>query len=287
MLAVQVGQQLALEAADLVGRDLVEVAAGAGVDHRHLFFDRQRRVLGLLQQLGQALAAGQHALGGGVEVGAELREGGHFPVLGELALDRAGRGLHRLDLGRRAHAAHRDADVHRRADALEEQVGLEEDLAVGDRDHVGRDVGRHVVGLGLDQRQGRQRARAVVLVQLGGALQQAAVQVEHVARIGFAARRAAQQQRHLAVGDGLLGKVVIDDDGVHAVVAEPLAHGAAGERGQELQRGRLGRRGRDDDGVVERAALLERLDDLGDGRALLADGDVDAIELGALVRRRR
>ena len=126
-------------------------------------------------------------------------------------LMRAGDLLHRLDLRRRADARHRDADVHRRADALVEQVGLEEDLAVGDRDHVGRDVGRHVVGLRLDDRQRRQRAGAVVLVELGGALEQARVQIEHVARIGFAARRAAQQQRHLAIGDGLLGEIVIDD----------------------------------------------------------------------------
>ena len=74
----------------------------------------------------------------------------------------------------------------------------------------------------------------LLLVQLGGALEQARVEVEHVARIGFAARRAAQQQRHLAVGDGLLGQVVVDDHGVHAVVAEILAHGAAGIGRQEL-----------------------------------------------------
>src|SRR6185295_17162104 len=44
------------------------------------------------------------------------------------------------------------------------------------------------------------------------------------------------------------------------------------------------RRGRgDDDGIVHRAILLERADDLGDGRALLADGDVDAVELLALL----
>src|SRR5204863_105075 len=72
---------------------------------------------------------------------------------------------------------------------------------------------------------------------------------------------------------------------MHAVVAEPLAHGAAGEGRQELQRSRLRRRGRDHDRVVQRAALLERFDDLGDGRAVLADGDVDAIELLALVGR--
>jgi hypothetical protein len=40
--------------------------------------------------------------------------------------------------------------------------------------------------------------------ELGGALEQAAVEVEHVARVRLAARRAAQQQRELAVRDGLL-----------------------------------------------------------------------------------
>ena len=109
------------------------------------------------------------------------------------------------------------------------------------------------------------------------------MEIEHVAGIGFAARRAAQQQRHLAIGDGLLGKIVIDDQGVHAVVAEILAHGAAGEGRQELHRRGVRGGRRDDDGVVQRAALFERLHDLGDGGALLADGDVDAIELGAFV----
>ena len=123
----------------------------------------------------------------------------------------------------------------------------------------------------------------VVVVHLRRALEQARVQIEHVARIGFAARRTAQQQRHLAIGDGLLGQIVIDDQGVHAVVAEIFAHGAAGERRQELQRRRIGRGGGDHDGVFERAVLLQHLDDLRHGRALLADGDVDAIELGLLV----
>ena len=34
--------------------------------------------------------------------------------------------------------------------------------------------------------------------------------------------------------------------------------------------------GDDDDGVVHRAVLAQRLDDAGDRRFLLADGDVDA-----------
>ena len=125
--------------------------------------------------------------------------------------------------------------------------------------------------------------RAVVVVELGRALQQARVQVEHVARIGFAARRAAQQQRHLAIGDRLLGQIVVDDQRVHAVVAEVLAHRAAGERREELHRRGVGGGGGDDDRIFQRAVLFEHLDELRDGRALLADGDIDAIELGVLV----
>ena len=51
-----------------------------------------------------------------------------------------------------------DADVDGGPHAGEEQVGLEVDLAVGDGDHVGRDVRRHFAFERLDDRQRRQRA---------------------------------------------------------------------------------------------------------------------------------
>ena len=110
------------------------------------------------------------------------------------------------------------------------------------------------------------------------------MQIEHVTRIGFAARRAAQQQRHLAIGHGLLGKIVIHDHGVHAVVAEEFAHGAAGVGCQELQRGRFRSGGGDHDRIFHRAIFFQRAHDLRHGRTLLADGDIDAIQLLALVR---
>src|ERR1700761_1696273 len=283
ILAAQKRQQAVFEGAHLVDRKRIEIAVGAGPDHANLLFHLQRRELRLLQEFGQARATVQQTLRRGVEVGAELRERRHFAVLRQLALDLAGDLLHRLGLRRRSDARHRQTDVHRRADALEEQIGFKEDLAVGDRNDVGRNVGRHVVGLGFDDRQRGQRARTLILVELRRALEQAGVQIEHVARVGFAARRAAQQQRHLAVSDGLLGQVVIDDDGVHAVVAEIFAHGAAGERRDVLHRRRI-RRGRgDDDRIFQRALLFEHLDELRHGGALLADRDVDAIQLDVLV----
>ena len=47
-------------------------------------------------------------------------------------------------------------------------------------------------------------------LSLHGALEQAGVEVEDVAREGFAARRTAQQQAHLPVGVGVLGEVVVE-----------------------------------------------------------------------------
>ena len=105
------------------------------------------------------------------------------------------------------------------------------------------------------------------------------MQIENVARIRFTAGWAAQQQGHLTIGHGLLGQIVIENQAVHAVVTEPLAHRAAGEWRQILHRGRFGGRRGDDDGIFHRAIFFERLDDLGDRRALLADGDVHAVEL--------
>ena len=222
-------------------------------------------------------------LGGLVEVGAELGEGGQLAVLGELEAQGAGDLLHRLDLGGAADPGDRDADVDRRPHAGEEEVRLQEDLPVGDGDDVGGDVGGDVPGLGLDDGQGGERPAALVVGELGGALEQAAVEVEHVAGVGLASRRPAQQQRELPVGDRLLGEVVVDDEGVHPVVAEVLAHGAAGVGGEELERRRVRGVGGHDDGVVHRPVLLQLLDHLGHGGLLLADGHVDAEDVGVLL----
>ena len=268
-------------------RDVVEIPLRAGEDHDHLLLDRDRRVERLLEQLDQPVAALELGLRHGVELGAERGERLELAELGEVELQRAGHRLHRLDLGGAADSGHRVAHVDGGTHAGLEQVVLHEHLTVGDRDHVGRDVRRDVTGLGLDDRQRGERTRTVLVGQLGGALEQAAVQVEHVAGIGLAARRAAQQQRHLAVCLGLLRQVVVDDERVLAVLHPVLAHGAAGVRGEILERCRVGGGGRDDDGVLHRPGLAQRLNGLGDRRSLLADRDVDALHaLAALVEDR-
>ena len=263
--------------------DAVEVAAGAGVDRGHLVLDRERVALLLVQRLDEPGAAVERGLGVGVEVGAELGERLELAVLRELEPQLAGHLPHRRGLSRAAHARHRDAHVDGRPHARAEQVRLEEDLAVGDRDDVRGDVGRHVARLRLDDRQRGERAGAVVVGQLHRALQQARVQVEDVARVRLAARRAAEQQRHLAVRVRVLGEVVVDGERVLLVVEPVLGDRRARVGGEELDRGGLVGRRRHDHGVVERAVIVELLSDLDNGGHPLPHRDVDALQVLVLV----
>jgi hypothetical protein len=109
------------------------------------------------------------------------------------------------------------------------------------------------------------------------------MQIEHVARVRLAPRRPAKQQRDLPVGPSLLGQVVVDDERILAAVAEVLAHGAAGIRRDVLHGRGFGSGGRNHDGVGHRAVLFELAHYVGDCGSLLADRDVDAEEILALL----
>src|SRR5690606_1709213 len=84
ILAAQGREHALLEVTNLVDRDRVEIAIGAGKDHRNLLFHLERAELGLLEQLGQARTAIEQTLRSGIEVRTELSKGRHFTVLAEL-----------------------------------------------------------------------------------------------------------------------------------------------------------------------------------------------------------
>src|SRR5258706_5939395 len=117
------------------------------------------------------------------------------------------------------------------------------------------------------------------------------MEVEHVARVRLAARRAAQQQGHLAIRPGVLREVVVHAQRVldelpvdlDADLHDLLAEGGARVWREVLERGGVLGTGDDDDRVLHRAVLLERGHGLGDGRQLLADGHVDADQALALL----
>ena len=152
--------QLHFERPALLERQIVQEPVGAGVDNQDLLFDRQRRILALLQNLHHAAAARELRRGGFVQIRAELREGGQRAILRQIQTQAAGHLPHGLDLRVAADAAHRDTDVDRGPHVGVEQVRFEINLAVGDRNHVGRNVGRNVAGLGFDERQRGERSAA-------------------------------------------------------------------------------------------------------------------------------
>src|SRR5690606_1854115 len=105
-----------------------------------------------------AAAALQLPTGGVVEVGSELREGSQLTILRQVGTNTARQLLDDLGLGSPPHARHRNTGVDGGADTCVEQVGLQEDLTVGNGNHVGRNEGGHVASLRFNDRQCRQRA---------------------------------------------------------------------------------------------------------------------------------
>src|SRR6185312_6282829 len=284
---VREGLQRRLEGDHLLQLHLVHVAVVDGIDGKRHLRHGHRGVLLLLHDFGDALAALELAAGGLVEIGGELGERRELAILREGETDTAAELLDDVRLGGATDTRHRDAGIHCRTDAGVEEVGLQEDLTIGDGDDVGRYEGGDVARLRLDDRQSRERARLalhcaladlldVLLVDARAALEKARVQIEHIAGERLASRRTAQQQRDLPVGDGLLRQVIVDNQRVFAVVHEELAHRAARVSRDVLHCGRCRGRSRDDDRMLEGVVLFQLAHHVGDGRLLLTDRDVNA-----------
>src|SRR5690554_5987905 len=287
-------QQLGFELHNLVDIHIVQEAFVRCEQYGTHFRNGHRAVLVLLHQLGDALTVLQLLTGCFVEVGSELGKRRQFPVLGQGQTDVTAELLHDLGLGCTTYPGYGDTGVHGRTDTGVEQVGFQEDLTIGNGDYVGRYEGRNVTSLGFDDRQcGQGTGLAfhftvgellnVVSVYAGSALQQTGVQIENVTRVGFTSWRTTQQQGDLTVGNGLLGQVIVYDQGVFTAVTEELTHGGTGVRSQELHGGRIGGTGSNHDGVVHGAVLFQLAHYGGNGRLLLANGNVDTLDAGVLL----
>lgn len=229
------------------------------------------------------LTTAENLLGGGIQIGTELGESSDLTVLGQEELQGTSDLLHGLDLGGGTDTRDGKTDVDGRADTLVEELSLEEDLAVGDGNDVGGNVGRHITTLGLNDGEGSHGTATVGLVELGGTLEKTRVEVEDITGVSLTTGGTTEQKRHLTVGNGLLGQIVVDDQGVAAVVTEPLTNGSASEGGNVLQGSGLRSSGGNDNGVLQGVVLLKGLDELSDGGSLLTNGDVDTVQLLVLV----
>ena len=97
-------QEALFPSTDLRDRQRVQQTVRYGVNHHHLFFDRERRVLPLLENFHRARAAIELTLGGGIEVGRERGERFQFAILCKVKSQATGHALHGLDLRRTADA---------------------------------------------------------------------------------------------------------------------------------------------------------------------------------------
>jgi len=276
-------EEFKLEVGDILWLDLVEVASDTAEDASDLLGNVHWGVLGLLEELGESDTSVEELLGGGIHIGTELGEGGDLSVLSEIELHGTGDLLHGLELGSGTDSGDGETDVDCWSDTLVEELSLQEDLTVSNGNDVGWDVSGHITSLGLDDWKGGQRTGAHVVGHLGSSLQKSRVQVEYITWVGLSSWWSSEEEGHLSVGDGLLGQIVVHDEGVSSVISEPLAHGATRVWSEVLKWGGISGGSNNDDAVLQAIGLLQNVDQLGDGGLLLADGDVDAVELLGLI----
>ena len=225
LVGSEVLTQFAGELGDLIHRYVINQALDAGIDNGNLLRQVEGAELGLLQQFTQTLTAAQLGLGGGIQVGSELGEGCQFVKLGQFQFQGTSDFLDGLGLGGTTNPADRNTHIDGRTQTRIEEVRAEEYLTIRDRNHVGRDISGDVTGLGFNNWQGGHAALTHGVGKLGCPFQQAAVAIKNVTGIGLATWGTAQQQRHLAIGLGLFGEIVIDNKGGLALVHKRLSNG--------------------------------------------------------------
>src|SRR5579871_5833102 len=109
------------------------------------------------------------------------------------------------------------------------------------------------------------------------------MKVKDITRVSLTTRRTAEKQRHLTIGNSLLGQVIIDDNCMLSIITEPFTHRASRERSNVLKGCGFGGSCGNDDRIFHGIILLECLDELGHSRAFLTNGNVDAVEFLGLV----
>jgi hypothetical protein len=279
VLGSEVREDHLFESTDFGSEEFIEVSVNTTEKDTDLFGEGHGDELVLLEELGELLSSVELLLGGGIKIGTELGEGGDFSVLGKLELERTSNLLHGLHLGGGSDSGDGETDVNCGSDTLEEELGFEEDLSVGNGDNVGGNVSRYITSLGLNDGEGGKRTTTEVLVHLGGTLEETRMEIENITGVSLTTGRSSEEEGHLSVGNSLLGQIVIDDKGVHTVISEELTESTSGVGGNELEGSSIGSSGGNDDGVLKGVLFSEGLDNVGNGGSLLSNSDIDAVKL--------
>ena len=178
LVGAEVGEEVRLPLEDLGDGNVVEVTVDTSKDEGNHLVDGHGLVLLLLEELGETLTTVEGLLGGSVQVGTELGEGGDLTVLGQEELQGTSDLLHGLELSGGADTRHGQTDVDGGADTLVEELGLQEDLTISDGNDVGGNVSGDITTLGLNDGKGSKRSTTELVVHLGGTLKKTRVEVE-------------------------------------------------------------------------------------------------------------
>ncbi len=165
---------------DAVSGDLIDETVDTGVDDGDLDLSGHGNELGLLEQLDETNTTVKGGTSGSVQVRTELGESGKLTVLGKRKLERTRDRLVELRLGSGTDTRYGKTDVDSGTNTLEEELGLEVNLTVSDRDNVGGNESGHITTLGLNDGEGSERSTTVGVVHLGGTLEETRVEVENV-----------------------------------------------------------------------------------------------------------
>lgn len=284
MFALQVLKVEFFELTNFTGLDLVDETSDTSIQDADLFLSNHWHILLLLQEFSQFLSSVKKMLSGSIKIWTELGEGSDFSVLGQLKLEWTGDLLHGLDLGSWSDSWHRQTDVNGWSDTLIEKLSFQENLSIGNGDHIGWDIGRHITSLGFDNGEGSQWSTTVLHVHLSCSFQQTRVKIEDISWVGLSAWWSSKKEWHLSVSDGLLWQIVIDDETMFSVISEVFSNSASWIRSQELKWSGLWSSSSNDDGVSQSIVVFQGFDNVSDGWSLLTNGDVNAIELLGVCR---
>jgi len=267
--------EFGFEFSQVGGGDLIEMTLDTSVKDANLLLDGDGDVLLLVEELSKLLTSVKHVLGGGIQIGTELSEGSDFSVLSEIELEGTRHLLHGLDLSGGSDTGHGKTDVNGRSLTLVEKLSFEEDLSIGNGDNVSGDISGHITSLSLNDGKSSERTTTLRLVHLSCSFEETGVKIENITGISLTTRRSSQKKRHLSVSNSLLGKIIIDDEGVLAIVSEILTDSATGVRSQILKRSSLGGSSSNNDGVLDGITVLKKLDNVSNSGSLLANSNVD------------
>jgi hypothetical protein len=170
--SLHVGKESLLKGLNVFHIDAITVSLNTCEERGYNFLRLIWLILSLLEELIKTDSTVELLLGGRVKIGTEFGEGSNLTVLGKFELHGTSNGLGGLVLGGGTDTGHGKTDGNGWALTLVEELGLKEDLSIGNRNHIGRNVSGHITGLGLNDGKGSEGSSSQTAVHLGSTLKE-------------------------------------------------------------------------------------------------------------------